>query len=394
MKVALKTLTPIHVGNGDDYSYGDAYVDSQGILHRCEIDYSKVNVQEIIDNMENSYYIQKILREYGKDIYTAKCRANLSFTGTNIKEVANRRVREFIKDGTTPYIPGSSVKGAIRTILYAYYLHKRNFMVETPLGERNFIDLLRNGLKLLQISPLGRDREDRRDKYFGKRFEQLVFTYSSDPKNWRDAKYDIMKFVEISDFYPVKHNYNLYVDAIKTYSKGPRDIYPKPFTVYAETVEGEFQGAIRISPAIQKVLKSHEKGILERKLDILGLKQNDLELSEEEITRKFLDYLKEATKYFYELCMDHDYIETGLKHPENVKKCEFKLRVGFGVGTHYQTILKLLETSNQNIVKNIILQNRLTKYAKLYPQIPYPKTFEVIEYDGKKLPLGWMEVIY
>ncbi len=389
MRIKLETITPVHIGNGESYGYGEAYI-SNGKLHRCEFDYSKDStlIHKVRAYMDDPLRTQELLMKNSRELYTAKVRSFIK-----IKDVYTA-IREHIKNGSVPYIPGSSVKGAIRSALYAYYLHTHKFKIKTPAGERDFINIMSKDDFSLNIKKLGSEKEDNNPKYYGQRFEKLVFTYSTNAHVWKDAKYDMMKFVQVSDFNP--KDYELYVDTVKTYSKQRYGAKAKPYAIYAETVEGEFEGEIKLTPQIRST--AQKERLLREKLDLFGLRYEDLE-DIDKAEQKFMEHLKKAMKFYYGLAMKHDAEKLEFHHPPEVKNSDFKIRVGFGVGTHYQTILLLL---SENTIKKILkdmeywrhgtLKNNLTKHWRQYPAIPYPKSYEVVEYPGKKIPLGWIKV--
>ncbi len=71
------------------------------------------------------------------------------------------------------------------------------------------------------------------------------------------------------------------------------------------------------------------------------------------------------------------------------------IRVGFGVGTMYQTLIKLIEEEDIELAEQIVNKFKLGKFkrridsrtgTKLTP--PYPTSIEFTE-DGK--PLGWLK---
>ncbi|MEX2684747.1 MAG: hypothetical protein Q6373_024455, partial [Candidatus Sigynarchaeota archaeon] len=86
----------------------------------------------------------------------------------------------------------------------------------------------------------------------------------------------------------------------------------------------------------------------------------------------------------------HEKSELGatIKHPERAG-----LRVGFGVGTLYQTIMMLLEREAPDLackIANTIARPppRYLNNNKIEPV--YPKTYETLESSGQ--PLGWLEL--
>lgn len=146
MEFKIKTLTPVHIGNGETLSpYGD-YIKDEDYIYI--IDYSKLE-----DYLRNSDRSEKRIDEFVEiiskqaagnksDRYTIKNffennQLNFKeFSSAKIKlvgKINNEEISQTIKTGNRPIIPGSSIKGAIRTaLLYShlqedgYKFHKMN----------------------------------------------------------------------------------------------------------------------------------------------------------------------------------------------------------------------------------------------------------------------------
>ena len=115
-----------------------------------------------------------------------------------LNEVNRLRVRKIFRDPITkePYIPGSTLKGAIRTAIINYILStKENFQIEADKNDRNYTKNADKELnKLLFCQP----KEN---------FEKV---FKAEPSK------DLMRFIKVSDFKAVEveervgvsHNYN------------------------------------------------------------------------------------------------------------------------------------------------------------------------------------------
>ncbi|OYT33598.1 MAG: type III-A CRISPR-associated RAMP protein Csm5, partial [Candidatus Aenigmarchaeota archaeon ex4484_52] len=144
-------------------------------------------------------------------------------------------IREQIKTKNIPYIPGTSIKGAIRTALLWYYA-KNNF----------------NDLKNILETELNNKTNK---KFIGNKFVDTCFNLNYSKK---DAKYDLLKFLEVSDFMPDEQNKNMKIDKIETYALAKKKVNFRKgvikkfesigFKQYIETLNGNFTGTIKLSP--------------------------------------------------------------------------------------------------------------------------------------------------
>ncbi|MGI6226104.1 MAG: type III-A CRISPR-associated RAMP protein Csm5, partial [Peptococcales bacterium] len=140
MKFLLETLSPINIGNASVLSpYSDYYYDNGFVYYinqdRLSQEIAKLpNADEVTDkyvafikqqsksNNPEKYNIKDFLMDAGIDLLhvaNVKLEAN-----TKITEEINRT----INTSGRPYIPGSTLKGAIRTgIMVSEYLDSKNF---------------------------------------------------------------------------------------------------------------------------------------------------------------------------------------------------------------------------------------------------------------------------
>ena len=115
-----------------------------------------------------------------------------------LNEVNRLRVKKIFRDPITkkPYIPGSTLKGAIRTAIINYILStKENFQIESDKNEKNYPKRADKELnRLLSCQP---------EEVFGRLFKA-------------ESSRDLMRFIKVSDLKAVEakervgvsHNYN------------------------------------------------------------------------------------------------------------------------------------------------------------------------------------------
>lgn len=172
LTLRLETVTPLHIGNGDILSPYSDYIfdDETGMVyiidpHKVEKAlYEMENNEEVIDE-----FVQRIsAKKYTSDVYTLKHffkeygldykQLARSAVQTNA-DVKNEEIQECIKSSARPFIPGSSIKGAVRTSLLFIHRQEDGFSlddvpknIKQSNGEDLFGEFEKDLLKHLHIS--------------------------------------------------------------------------------------------------------------------------------------------------------------------------------------------------------------------------------------------------
>ncbi|MEA3325660.1 MAG: type III-A CRISPR-associated RAMP protein Csm5 [Euryarchaeota archaeon] len=413
----LDAIAPVHIGTGISYNRVE-FVIKNDTLHRISMRklIDRLSGREI-DNLTSqlergSFSIEGFLQrtdvEPGEvSIYSLECK------------MVPKEVREQIKTANKVYIPGSSVKGAIRGALLYWHLKTNDWMVPVCYlkeGEIsgytniNLLDLIRGSVqrfsdgKPVPIEPSFKEyREDVHKNRFGNRFVDMVFgmkpfgSKRGDIRPTFDAKYDLLKFLHISDFMPV----DVWLSAVnlKTYSLKRENLEAKRYSATVEAVRGRFSGTISLSSQVYTALENvDEYPLLRERMEILGLKDD---FHDEEV----LKHLKTVLRDYNSWCIEKEielvssadngnrFVE-GLEELERLNRSDNLIRVGFGVGTMYQTLIKLIEEEDAELAKNIVNKLKLGKFRRdldrrtgtgLSP--PYPKSIEFTDNDE---PTGWL----
>ncbi len=125
-KISLEVLTPVYIGNGSDISKKD--YDLKG--SKAYI-YDPIKLHGLFGNLYEDFLMdRKTLTDFlgnnpirvNKDLGSA-LKYQVDLGDRSIRKSDN--IKEFIKDAYGyPYIPGSSLKGAIRTAILAYEIKK------------------------------------------------------------------------------------------------------------------------------------------------------------------------------------------------------------------------------------------------------------------------------
>ncbi len=194
MDLKLKTLSPVFIGSGEEYNGLSYIADGSRIrfydLHGIMGDLDQEQRERFIRFIEHSgsrSNLRGLLREvFGADAHSgldSHCRYELHVAGR-----IGGRIRGFIAEGEDVYIPGSEVKGTIRTSILYHFLNL--------LGEQMPERLRTGGNSLKEIES---------------EFEGAVFRTSKND----DAKYDVLKLLMIRDSEPKPAGECLFVSNIE-----------------------------------------------------------------------------------------------------------------------------------------------------------------------------------
>lgn len=224
MNIILQTISPLHIGSGEKLSPID-YIVRDGYFYRINIDKFLERISSIqnalneftnwveqtsnqlskerdnrrrseirkrfniysfcIEKLKNHNLVNEITQDEKYYHYKCKCVSN-----------PEKEINEQLKlPNNEIYIPGTSIKGAIRTAL-AYYTLKR---------KPDLWNNIYNGISISKTDVKGVKNVDSR-KYVGQEIEKVIFGCGVRVKKkdgeeviYGDAKYDIMKIVNISD---------------------------------------------------------------------------------------------------------------------------------------------------------------------------------------------------
>lgn len=223
MKVNVEIITPIFIGSGEQY-YPQDYVVLEDSL--CFIDRKKF-IEKIIREglydkfVEVSDDIDKLLGfidDHSDESTYLECIETEEEANEKLFSTKSMPLEAFIKDKFLfkPYIPGSSLKGAMRTAILDYKIHK-------------FWDHI-----------------DDIDKLKDKELETIIFCNENKNRNNKlqfDAKKDILKALFISDLKPIDYKLKAIKPKNRPYKKSKDNSIP---IVLECLISGRFEGEMRI----------------------------------------------------------------------------------------------------------------------------------------------------
>lgn len=248
MKLKLHTISPVHIGTGNQLEPFEYFVEDK-IYYRLNqdkafqialeshpdfpekfskwLDNTSYNLRKTKDNEQQAkirsrfnfkYFCEHVLQDYDltdkimKDGYAYKCEVPYGLQG-------KKQVNELLKDANNNiYIPGSSIKGALRTILTwrAFSILDDNSKVNLLRNITNSNDFRRGRGRFLDDSLSNELFICGKKKRF-KGEEKLDFT---------DIKFDLMKFIHVSDALPIKAEMSVYPANLYLTNKAPQNQTP------------------------------------------------------------------------------------------------------------------------------------------------------------------------
>jgi len=167
LKVKLETLSPVNIGNGEILSQFCDYVYDKGVVYYLDHDL-------IIEELSKRPDSEKLINEFVAVVRTQaggsiqnrlRLKGFFENTGLDFKHLASRKIpvdgeineqiQLHVKTGGRPYIPGSSLKGAIRTAIISHFFTEdmeNKINIKGYIGQNLFGKYDEDILKFLQVS--------------------------------------------------------------------------------------------------------------------------------------------------------------------------------------------------------------------------------------------------
>ncbi len=338
----VKTLTPVHVGSGDRYLAVDFVIMKDKVVFIDPLKFFEEITHKSYDlvNVAREIAEGKSIGDFIEDISKLKT-GEVPFIG---KKKRNE-ILEHVKCCGMPFIPGSTIKGAIRTAL----------LWKAVKDDRSLLDWTIKHIK----NVAGKRRYIKREelKRLDDALESKVFRKSSkDPKN------DVLRALKVTD-------------STQFHRK----------VVY----EIKFLGMGNFSQLVE-CINFNDSAEIEMQIDKCVQEFMDLKLMGQRID---LDTVREAAKEFAEEIVK---TETKRNYPEKTKE-EFRkvlrakgivLRIGWGIGWYSTTIGTLLKTHPdfESLRRKLGLGKnpRFKRFSRNFPVV------RRVTCDDK--PLGWVAI--
>jgi len=407
-KVKLKTITPIHVGSGEE------------LISNIDFIYNRSDKLIYVPNIEELSKLSDIsLEEFSspakilesKGLWQRKNLVKRKIKPANGCGKLINRIREHIHDGFgRPYIPGSSIKGAIRTaLLWGMIMDDQ----DPPKLKADYRKILEN---------LGRGDSDRK-------IIKNAFLGKGQQVSGDDAKYDIMKAVKVSDCY-IDETIETWVYSVAiwdvkgngygwwVFRRGPEAKEPCEGTlIFVEAIPPDTTAEFEVTLDL-KLLNEYAKkhGWSDEQKEAVF-----------KIWDKVFDYFDYKTIEEEEFFANHNYIDGSDfynkigNESKSLSKNQSLIRIAWGGGWRFMTgnwipddlindvrkKYKLGKVKCPHCGSRKIREDRKNKdklfcancgksfdYFDLKLIYPFPKTRRFAIVGGKTLPLGWAEITW
>ena len=365
MKYKIITLSPIHIGNGNEISSMEYVIDDG--FKRIDMDElfkdEGFNINGFIEDARfGSFYLGERYREIAEKHILYSLDISKDALGYIKRSNYNTRIREFIKTGGKPYIPGSSMKGAIRTAIMWYSL-KNDDELYHELVE--YIEKIWN-------------REERKPdkKWAANEIEKMIFG--------NDPNHDLMRAFHVADTDGI-YLKSLKIENVRIFSTKKVGYGYKHFDSIVEALNKRMQAHTTI------------------KIDDFLIKNKE-ELKFKEILMKYLyDFAEICNEYAkdlieYEINFFTKYNDGKLNQIidfyeslHNEMNNGILLRLAWGTGWHGMTVGRLLEEDILERLRKIYNLGR--RRSMPYFLKPFPKTRKIVfEDEMARYPLGWIKL--
>lgn len=278
---------------------------------------------------------------------------------------------ECIKDAfDRPYIPGSSIKGALRTLLMWYAYTDQNELPDIAL--ENLGDEAKTAASLL---------------------ERSVFVASEVPANHEASNYDILRSLRVSDSHLVSHE-NASLDAYKVKVFLPKN-ETKNFDIWIEAITPGTELVAEVS--VEEYGFTFQKAASELGWNSLGLSLRNNELIEAArfYGRKRLlaegQYHRNSLNQQITMRLYADLLKLYVEN--KLEQNEWLMQIGWGTGWEAHTLGNLIRDQGEADMGRLVNTYQMMGKGKRFRRgQPFPKTRKLIV-DGSgapTMPLGWV----
>ncbi len=364
-EIKIKTLTSVHVGSGETLQYGTDFVkgkyDDKDVL--SIVDLKKImaligeeNIHQWVSAIERKESTKDIVKSFAPDATLSDYSKRVILEWSTTKNTDT--LKENIHDGRgLPYIPGSSIKGAIRTSVLASLANRIN-IVERKIDKTKYKDFLGN--------PIPKDRI--KYKADAKNIEAELF--GSNPNE------DVFRFLQVGDAY-FGDNYEVAIKMVNINERERKSFWDASKTQLIEAIGPEDESTFQLKlnetafelsknrvhampecmssiPVLFETINNHTLGLLNSEIDYWREREADDDTDKVSLyIEKINDILKQA-----EAC-------------HKGKECV--IRIGHGSGWRFITGAWTEQLDN---FYSLVVPASRPKNAQ-YEQFDFPKTRRV-----------------
>ena len=383
-KYQIETVTPVHIGSGETLNHINGYY-TNGKWYHIDLErvlaHPSADANVLTSDMgQRNFRWERYLRQHNMN--PAELSASSFPCPQNPEEV---EIREAIKvTHDQPFIPGSTLKGAIRTALLWEILNQSSDVYEKSQEHLN--ELIKRG-----------SRGNPRREQPARRIETLAF--SSDPKRG-DPNRDLFRALQVSDTAPLES------DALEIGMAWTMTINRNNKLVQKIDRGREYKNFVQQIQTGQRLtftLKIDELLFREDEKQRLGftdLQQKTLQ-DIAEVCRSLTDQLMKSERdffSFYSLPEIANIYDKLISLNRNLPEGAFLLQIGWGTGYQAKTVSAVFTDDAELPVNWMDLRERFRLGESRsrrghYDEREFPKTRRIL-YRGQNpiAPFGWIKI--
>ena len=379
-KYQLEILTPVHIGTGETLNFMDGCY-ANGKWYRMDLD--KLLAHPSVDR--NALTSEMSRRDFRWEGYLQQYNiepAELAAYGLTCPQSPEEtEIREAIKTlHNRPYIPGSTLKGALRTALLGEILSESDDIYDESLHQLT---------TMIDQKPRGNPRSEQP----ARRVESRVLG--------KDPNHDLLRALQVSDTTPLESD-SLEIGMVWTLTLDQNNQLVQKVDRGREYKN--FIQQIQPQRSLTFTLKIDELLFREREKARLGFSnlQKDMLQDIAEVCRSDAAALMQSERDFfddYNLSGISEIYERLIDLNNGLPEGAFLLQIGWGTGYHANTVTSLF-TDDPAAPENLLID--LRKRFRLgesrsrreeYDERAFPKTRRIF-YRGQNpiSPLGWVKI--
>lgn len=375
MNCDIKVISPVHIGSGEKYGPSEYLYFNPNPSKKDKFAFKRININKYYKHLldlDDKEECEEFLACLSDSVPFGDYKNNISkkFTRYTLlnkceKKPVNTEIDEIIKTFDKAYIPGSSIKGAIKTAILF------NLMDFDSVNEiNNFIYKIKNN----------RSFNKEENRFFDK-FLTSPMTKNSRNRRISPPQRNIFKFLQVSDSTYAKqislHDYHIKMARINKNIKS-NYIYKNnnDGILYLETIDRGANLSFEINNNFDEKFYSglkFDKNVIEL-IDIENIKSNIYEFS------------KKIIKFEMEFCKEYgfnDLYKFYAKNKNYNKENAPLLKLGGGSGFLATTIGLKIKDNND------FLYSKIIEYKDAY-EFCFPKSRKITRLNER--PLGWIQL--
>lgn len=371
-QIKIETLTPVHIGNGNflrnkaDFT---VFRDEKGHNLICVIDPRKIldlvgaeHLDDWILSIENQEDdIQRFVKQYNKNVTPDDYALRIIWNF--VKGIRDSdTIKECMHDGRgMPYIPGSSIKGAIRTAIVSSLAREKgmNEISTILLGEKRRINI-KNAAHPIEEYLLGKNPND------------------------------VFGFFQVGDAYFEEEECEIAIRMINLNITQSNKLIDKSKSQIVEAISPRYYSKfqMKITNEYYQWLKGKRESLrdLPKSMESFSLLFQLINEHTKELVLKEIEYWKKKNERYEGA---DEYIESLQVILNNIKNCregtECVLRIGHGSGWRFITGAWSEDLPN---FKDKIIP--LIRNKKMYYGYDFPKSRRIRE--NKSKPIGFVKL--